>query len=138
MTNPFRKTNIVNIFAILLMICSYFPFNAYSADKIIVATIDRPPFSYHDEKNVLTGFSVELWEKIAAKNALAIANISVTSGREKIADFSQPIIQSGMVIAVKKGSNNSIFRLIWESGIILFLLGAFSYFASDCSYRLVF
>ncbi len=139
-----RKLTLVVAFFALL----YSSF-VLSADPTIVATIERPPFSFHSDTNELTGFAVELWNKIAQRleldyqwkeyqkfskmiddtvsssNSLAIANISVTSSREKIADFSQPIIESGMAIAVKKGSGTPFFTLIWESGILLFLLGAF-------------
>lgn len=133
----------------LILLSFLFSFSVYAAEIISVGTIDRPPFAFYGETGELTGFSVELWEQIAGrldidyswaeheqfsdmiedtvigKNALAIANISVTSSREKRADFSQPIIESGMAIAVKQGSNASFIRLIWESGILLFLLGAF-------------
>lgn len=119
-----------------------------SADTLSVGTIERPPFSFHDDNNEWTGFSVELWQEIAKRagleyhwiehkqfsdmigsattgeNDLAIANISITSSREKSADFSQPIFKSGMAIAVKKGSSANIFELIWDSGIILFVGGA--------------
>ncbi len=133
----------------LILLSFLFSFSVYSAEKVSVGTIERAPFAFQDDGGKLTGFSVELWEQIAerigldyswdehqqfanmiddavsGKNDLAIANISVTSDREKKADFSQPIIESGMAIAVKKGSNTSFVRLIWESGILLFLLGAF-------------
>ncbi len=122
---------------------------AFSKDHVTVGTIERPPFSYHKENGTLTGFSVELWEYIASKanidftwkeqkqfsaltedvishsTDLAIANISITSSREKQADFSHSIFQSGMAIAVKKGSGVSYLNLIWESGILMFLAGAF-------------
>lgn len=118
-------------------------------DTIKVGTVERPPFSFHDDNGKLTGFSIELWDAIARhldvsyqweekkqfsqmlddvitqKAQLAIANISITSAREKEADFSHPIFESGMAIAVKKGSSASIFTLIWESGILLFLGSAF-------------
>lgn len=125
------------------------PQSSFAADEIKVGTIERPPFSFHDENGKLTGFSIELWDAIAnhldidyswneykqfskmvadvtANNTqMAIANISITSAREKEADFSHPIFESGMAIAVKKGSSTSVFTLIWESGILLFLGGAF-------------
>ncbi|MDX2493875.1 MAG: transporter substrate-binding domain-containing protein, partial [Desulfuromusa sp.] len=89
------------------------PASAFSADELIVGTIERPPFMFYSGGE-LTGFSVELWDQIAkeipityrwneyqqfsdmindtvaGKNDLAVANISITSGRERTADFSQP------------------------------------------------
>ena len=136
---------------VILTIASVFsliPINYCIADTLSVGTIERPPFSFHNDKNELTGFSVELWGEIAkraeleyswtehtqfsdmidsvttGKTSLAIANISITSSREQTADFSQPIFSSGMVIGVKKGSSENIFELIWGSGILLFLVGA--------------
>ena len=118
------------------------------ADTLSVGTIERPPFSFHNDKNELTGFSVELWNEIAKRAGLeytwtehtqfskmiesataggtnlAIANISITSSREKTADFSQPIFSSGMAIGVKKGSSENFLELIWGSGILWFLGGA--------------
>jgi len=119
------------------------------SSPIIVSTIERPPFVFVDKNEKLTGFSIELWDAIATrldlsyqwnvttqfaetldsvnnkKSDLAIANISITSAREKDADFSHSIFESGMAIAVKKGSSTSFLTLIWESGILMFLGGAF-------------
>jgi len=118
-------------------------------ESLKVSTIDRVPFSYHNENETLTGFSVELWEEITKKLQLhttwqesktyseltnnifehksdvAVANISVTSDREKKADFSYSIFESGMAIATKQGSSASIWSLIIDSGILTFLSIAF-------------
>lgn len=134
---------------IYLVVISLHSSLAFSQDELIVGTIERPPFSYHNENGELTGFSVKLWEAIAAKSEidfewkqqddfsslvgdtvsaktdLAIANISITSSREKQADFSHAIFESGMAIAVKKGAEASFFKLIWQSGVFMFLGGAF-------------
>ena len=131
----------------LLVFSSVSPTYSF-ADTLSVGTIERPPFSFHNDKNELTGFSVELWDEIArradleytwteheqfsdmingtitGKTQLAIANISITSSREKTADFSQPIFRSGMAIGVKKGNSENLVELIWASGIIWFLGGA--------------
>lgn len=138
---------------VLLFLSPAMAINADAAENpkdqpITVATIERPPFSFKDENAHLTGFSVELWDAIAkhlglpyrwdekqdfatliadvvaSKDQAGVANISITSSREKEADFSYPIFESGMAIAVKKGGKTSIFTLIWESGILLFLGGA--------------
>jgi len=134
--------------ALLLLIYGLWLTSSEAAETISVGTIERPPFSYHNKDGELTGFSVELWEQIARQlnepfnwtshdqfsnmvdsvasgtTDLAIANISITSVREQIADFTQPIFESGMAIGVKQGQSGNIIRLIWESGMLLFLGGA--------------
>ncbi len=94
-----------------------------AAQVLTVSTITRPPFSMV-ENGVETGFSMELlgalseklgWQyrtdrvevfsqmlaSVASGDAdLAIANISITSARESIMDFSQPIFESGLQIMV--------------------------------------
>ncbi len=121
---------------------------SHAAQDITVGTIERAPFSFK-QNDKLTGFSVELWAAIAketglnyqwyehqqfsnmiefaitGRNDLVIANISITSEREIKGDFSHPIFQSGMAIAVQSKSQPSYLSLIWESGVMLFLLGAF-------------
>lgn len=137
------------IVRLLLVLCLISSFSIKAADKIVVGTVERPPFAFNTQDKKLTGFSVELWEHLtdstkldfewkeyqqfsdmvdevkSNKINLAIANISVTAERENFADFSQPIFSSGMAIAVKKSADRSMFSVIWESGILLFLAGAF-------------
>lgn len=96
-----------------------------SAKKVLrVATRIIPPFVMEDEGK-LTGFSIELWQKIAAqmgveskiityqtlpemidsigenKVDLAIAAISITAEREANLDFSYPIFNSELQILVR-------------------------------------
>ncbi len=135
---------LLNLFVFIL-----FPVLSSAQEKLTVSTIERVPFSYQDETHKLTGFSIELWEKIAQKlkldykyhmthtfaeltesifskkSDIAVANISVTSDRESKADFSYSIFESGMAIAVKKGSGASLWSLIVDSGILTFLGLAF-------------
>ena len=118
-------------------------------DNLKASTIERIPFSYHNENRTLTGFSVELWEEISKrlklqtswqetktyseltnnifkqKSDVAVANISVTADREEKADFSYSIFESGMAIAVKEGSSASLWSLIIDSGVLTFLSIAF-------------
>lgn len=90
-------------------------------------TIERKPFVYYDtDQNwwELTWFSIELMEEIAKRNDieytyqveetfaemidnvstatvdLAVANISITSAREKILDFSYPIYDSWLQVLI--------------------------------------
>ncbi len=135
--------------SLFLLISFFIGTSGQAAQELTVGTIERPPFSFtHNEKP--TGFSVELWEAIAQEaqlnyqwvehqqfadmidatisrhNDLAIANISITSEREIKGDFSHPIFQSGMAIAVQAKAQPSYLSIIWESGVMLFLLGAFA------------
>ncbi len=115
---------------------------------LIVSTVERPPFIFYHEENKVSGFSADLWREIAKRNGwtftwsreesfpaminsirsgradVAIANISITSEREKIFDFSHPIYDSGMQIVVPDREGGiGIFRLIWQSGALQ-LIGA--------------
>lgn len=111
-----------------------------------------PPFVFKKDE-VLTGFSYELWGEIAkatganaeitvidtlphllesvkTKQAdLAIAAISITAKREAEFDFSQPMFDSGLQVAVRadpssNGSVLSTVRRMFTSGPVLNLLGA--------------
>jgi polar amino acid transport system substrate-binding protein len=111
-----------------------------------------PPFVFKRDE-ALTGFSYDLWYEIAkatgantdlqvidtlphllesvqtGKAELAIAAISITSKREALFDFSQPMFDSGLQIAVRadpssNGSIWSIMRRMATSGPILNLLAA--------------
>ncbi|OED42706.1 hypothetical protein AB833_05635 [Chromatiales bacterium (ex Bugula neritina AB1)] len=138
----------ITVLGLLALCCCLTTNVARSQSTLSVGTIERPPFVMRDNGGALTGFSVEMWdeiarrigvdyewqvhdqfslmidEAIAGKTDIAVANISITSKRESVADFSQPIFESGMAIAVRKGGGTSYLGLIWESGILLFLLGA--------------
>jgi polar amino acid transport system substrate-binding protein len=137
------------ISVLLLWGVLFIPTLTIANEPLTISTIDRKPFAYHDANQQITGFSIELWEKIAKelkldytyqvaktfseltsnvfhqKSHLAVANISVTSDREKEADFSYSIFESGMAIAVKKGASPSLWSLILDSGIFTFLGLAF-------------
>jgi len=100
---------------------------------LVISTIERKPFVY-DNYGELTWFSVELFEEIARKTWIsytyevaetfsdmllqvensevdaAIANISVTSSREKVMDFSYPMYDSGLQILVWVKSSSWILR----------------------------
>ncbi|MGB0844118.1 MAG: transporter substrate-binding domain-containing protein [Alphaproteobacteria bacterium] len=124
--------------------------NASTAESLRVSTIERSPFAYQTESGDWEGFSVDLVREIATREDLQInfvkantfadmleqvktqqadlaaANISVTRKREQDMDFSQPIYESGLQILVPQNSKAAnMFKIIWESGILLFLGGAF-------------
>ncbi len=137
---------------ILLFLASLFGVaaSAASAQDLTVATVTRPPFSMiEDGKD--TGFSVDLWQALAAdldrdfsfrrtsefgemldsvRNGTvdaAIANISITASREKEMDFSQPIFESGLQILVKRGqqSDLSVFRALLSRDMLTAIILAF-------------
>ncbi len=117
--------------------------------ETLIATIERHPFVMRKGER-LTGFSIELWREISqelgiksrfvtlekfgemldqtqkSKVDAAIANISITSKREKMMDFSQPIFDGGLQIAVPKTSGSlglvSLLKAIWKSGLFELIL----------------
>ncbi len=116
---------------------------------LVISSVERPPFTFYDEDGGISGFSVELWEEIAKRNAwefewrryesfpsmvdsvvngeadAAIANISITAEREKLLDFSHPIYDSGLQIIVGADrGGTSIIGIIWQSGAVQLIGGA--------------
>jgi polar amino acid transport system substrate-binding protein len=108
-----------------------------------------PPFVF-EENGQLTGFSIELWQKIAeelgvqyklTKNSnvtdllsrvgegkadLGIAAISITSEREEKFDFTYPMFESGlqiMVLAKSSGSSTPNLFALFFSPALLQLFG---------------
>jgi len=118
-------------------------------DKIVVGTIERAPFSTQDTTGNWSGFSIELLAAISqraeldyqlqketvfadmldnvqkGRTQMAAANISVTSSREAVMDFSQPIYVTGLQILTRADYKKiNYWEIIWESGILIFLGGA--------------
>ncbi len=115
------------------------------------ATVDRPPFSM-EINGVRTGFSIDLIREIAKElnadvqfepmdsfaqmfDAVqqgrvdgAVANISITSERETVMDFSQPIFESGLQIlaAADSGGSPSLFKAVFTMDIAFTILVAFA------------
>ena len=114
-----------------------------------VSTVERQPFTFFDEEGTVSGFSVDLWEEIANRNGwafewvrqdsfpgmieslvsgesdVAIANISITSERERMFDFSHPIYDSGLQIVVPSVEGRSgLLAIIWASGAVQLIGGA--------------
>jgi polar amino acid transport system substrate-binding protein len=121
-----------------------------SFDPIVVATVTRAPFSLV-ERGKETGFSLDLWSEVAqgigretkiirfeqfvdmldavetGRADLAVANISVTSAREEVFDFSRPIFASGLQIMVPAGGNSlSIWSILFLTDVFLAVIGAFA------------
>ena len=128
------------------------PVSVLSGKTLKVGMRVVPPFVIKKEDGSLTGFSYELWKQIELSTGLkteltvidtlpnvlnavktkqvdlAIYSISITAKRELEYDFSQPMFDSGLLVAVRAdaGSNagalSAIQRML-TSGPILNLLG---------------
>lgn len=112
-------------------------------------TIERPPFSF-EENGEATGFSIELMRQIS--NAIgrdvrftfveefpqllegvtngdadgAVANISITSEREALLDFSRPTYGSGLKILVSGAATGaSIWDVVLRWELLVLMLAAF-------------
>jgi polar amino acid transport system substrate-binding protein len=116
-----------------------------------VATRVVPPLVIEQRPGMLDGFSIELWNAIAARRKirttfvirrdvttlldavrkgqadLGIAAISITSEREKEFDFSQPILNAGLQILVRGTREEQttplrdLLRLLFSPTILLWL-----------------
>ena len=118
---------------------------------MLVGTVTRVPFSMQ-EAGRDTGFSIELWDAIARKIGIeykirrfdsftemleatmsgevgaSVANISITSDRERSLDFSQPIFSAGLQIMIpaKAGSDLGLWRIIASKDVLLAVVLAFA------------
>ena len=106
--------------------------------KVRIATIERRPFAMRAGDG-FTGFSIELWQQIAEKLSLetefvetkafsemltlvsegkvdgAIANITITSEREKTMDFTQPMFDAGLQVMVRsEGVRSGLFGAVFN------------------------
>lgn len=137
------------IIATLLMI------TPASAQVLTVSTVERPPFVMLNNGEY-SGFSIELWNALAREMGVettfipadsfsnmittvsdgtadaAIANISITSTREEIIDFSQPIFDAGLQILIPAGGSSSILSafLTWEMAAWIIIGGLVLFFAA--------
>lgn len=134
---------------------------AQSEKPLKVITIERQPFSMI-AGDKYTGFSIDLWNAVASdlgrktefitspsfagmleavesgEADAAIANISITSTREKIIDFSHPIFDSGLQIMMRQhGSSAGIISALftWQmfgwlamGGLVLFAAATVMWF----------
>ncbi|MDZ8090469.1 MAG: transporter substrate-binding domain-containing protein [Nostoc sp. DedQUE05] len=138
------------ILALLLMASSGVAQKPQLQQPLLVATRVIPPFVLSN-KGELSGFSIDLWRKIAnqigveskfieystvpqllsaikeSKANLGISAISITAEREQNFDFSLPIFAGGLQIMVRNPeSNNSAFPNILQlffSGSLLQVIG---------------
>lgn len=128
-----------------LLFVSWLPAFAQSSDPLSISTVHRPPFAFTDGAEV-SGFSIDLMRAIAkdiGRDVLfvpkdsfpqmfdsvksvavdgAIANISITTEREREMDFSQPFFASGIKILMPNESSSfGLFTALftWDIGIII-------------------
>lgn len=128
---------------------------AEKAPALSVLTIERQPFAMR-QNGKLVGFSVELWQEVAkelevtyafdvetsfagmlarvakAEADAAIANITITSEREKVLDFSQPMFDAGIQVMVHSDGvsggligalfNWEMLALVVLAGLLLFVV----------------
>ena len=116
-----------------------------------MATVTRPPFAMQKNGD-LEGFSIDLWKALAkdmgrasvvtlsdsfadmldsvanGRVDAAIANISITSEREKELDFSQPIFESGLQIMThaEGTTGRSLFDIFLSRDLLLAIALAFA------------
>lgn len=119
-------------------------------EPLVFNTIERPPFSFlHNGQPA--GFSIDLMRVLAERLGReiqftytdsfptmlagveagqvdgAIANISITSARETVMDFSQPIFDSGLQIMVSGAATRaSVWNAILSYDLLLAVLAAFA------------
>jgi len=134
------KTKSVLLCLLAAMLCAS---TSLAAEKIRVVVKPAKPFAF-EESGVLKGYSVDLWNKVAAASGLqfetrvvatvpelleAVQNgtadvgvgaISITPDREKLMDFSHPFFKSGLqVMARSKGEAGafSAFRALFNRNV---------------------
>lgn len=149
---PLRK---LIVFACLLpALLSAFPGRSVWAQTPIrplrIATRVVPPFVEQDQ-GALSGFSIDLWNAIAAdlkmpsnftvnnsvgdlltevqsgRADVGIAAVSITSERDKVLDFSQPMFNSGLQILIPGQANanaspiRGLFSLLFSPAMLVWL-----------------
>lgn len=121
-----------------------------SDETVRVVTVTRPPFSLVED-GVDTGFSIELWEALAADIGFeseilraegfgemldmvsdgtvdaAAANISITADREASMDFTQPIFEAGLgiMIPARERGSSSLIGTFFSRDLLLAVALAF-------------
>ena len=151
-----KNAPFVQIFFIFLMMCIPIS-NSLSAElskeqqAFSVAIIERPPFVMKQGTGYI-GYSIELWDAIAKElnleyevkvfdsfpemlssvkdkqSDVAISNITITSEREELIDFSHPIYLSGLQIMLSRSAPSGLIdssKAVLNSGILWVIGGSF-------------
>jgi len=116
-----------------------------------ISTIERKPFAFKVDEE-WSGFTIDLWTMIATnlngntefvevtkfsdmldkvinkEVDAAAANISITSGREQVMDFSQPIFDSGLLILSRMQGGSSIWSALLNPQLLSLMLAAVGLF----------
>jgi len=126
-----------------------------------IMTIERQPFTIL-KAGKYSGFSIDLWQAVAGQLNVrtqfitattfsgmldavksgaadaAVANISITSAREEVVDFSQPIFDAGLQILIRENSGSAgilsalltweIFAWLALGGLVLFVAATLMWF----------
>jgi len=144
-------TTILMVWAVALMMTAL-PVRAQGTDEgpLRLVTVTRAPFSLAEDGRD-TGFSIELWRALAedmgreteilrvgtfgdmldmVRNGTvdaAVANISITAGRETEMDFTQPIFAGGLQVMVPAGStsDSSFAAILFSRDVALAVAAAF-------------
>ena len=137
-----KRLVFVLVFVIACMnrlgICASEPASIFSNQELRAAVISSPPFAMETSPGVYNGFTIELWEKLAAKMKLsyvlvpcasmpelmqklesgqvdiAVTNMVVTSARLKMFDFTHPYLNGGLRIMVSE-DRRFIFAKLFEA-----------------------
>jgi len=103
--------------------------------ELRIGTKDAPPFAIKGKDGSWSGLSIDLWRRAAERLHLryrfeeasldelidktaagafdaAVAAITITSGREKVLDFSEPFYPTGLGIAVPMNAKFNWWRLL--------------------------
>lgn len=146
-TNGFDVTLLIRTAWALALVLGLAPQHATAQPaELSFLTVERPPFAFL-ENGQPAGFSIELMQAIAQEMDRgvsfafesdfstmlssveeaavdgAVANISITSERESVMDFSRPIFESGLQIMVfGRTAEASIWNILlrWEFLILVF------------------
>ena len=119
--------------------------NASSNRELVIGTKEAPPFAMKAADGAWQGISIDLWRRVAdelhlhyrfaeepdvqglidgvaaGKFDVVVAALTVTAGRERILDFTQPFYATGLGIAVPIGGEASwmpIFRTMTSFGFV--------------------
>jgi polar amino acid transport system substrate-binding protein len=143
-----RRATVAGLVAVLVLIVT--PISVAWAQagtqpqKLRVVTRVLPPLVVEQQGRALSGFSIELWERIAerlklqasyqiapdvrslleevraGKADVGVAAISITSAREQEFDFSQPILNAGLQIIVRGRGQDGDGNPLWDLLGLLF------------------
>jgi ABC-type amino acid transport substrate-binding protein len=120
------------LFTIIALLSTY----SFSADKLRVGYKIEAPFVIEDEDGELSGIAIELFESVAKRSGLVyeyveiegsfddsfpklgedldiiVSDVTITSPRLDIVDFTQPYFVTNTVVAKKRNNESSIWSIV--------------------------